>query len=189
MHIEHKVGTRYTYRWSFAVFVTEVVDYAVFHAVCDIFRMRELIAVDSGIDGECGLRCHVFLPLYVADNIIKLVRIRSCEFFNRLEDAQSGAATQVGAIHSLEITLEADHSASHLNVFRAERYQFVTQDIFQTLKCLCDHLKFLFSHIMFPWEFLLKCNWSGTSVLLAGFRLSGRFVRLPDLVQFLFESR
>ena len=139
VYVQHYVGPGDTDRRSLTGRVAEMVHDAVFHAVGGEFAVGELLAVDCGVDCERGLRSHVFLPFNVAHDIIQLVGVACREFLDGLEYPQRGAAAQVCLVHHLEVSLETDHAASHLHVFRAQAYQLVAQHVFKTLEGLGDH--------------------------------------------------
>ena len=101
--------------------------------------MGEVLAVHSRVDGERGIRSHVFTPVDLADYVIEFVGVVGGELLDGLENPEGRAATQVGLVHHLEVSLEADHAASHLHVFRAEGNKLVPEHVLKALEGLGNH--------------------------------------------------
>ncbi len=116
-----------------------MVGYSILDAIGDIARMGEVIARDGRVDRERRVRRHVSAPVYIADNIVKLIRILGRELDYRLQDSESCPAAEVGLIHHLEITLEADHPLAYFDILCSESDQLVPEDIFKTLEGLGYH--------------------------------------------------
>ncbi len=139
MDVEEQVGTSHAYRGTTPLGVIEMVHDAILDSICYEFGMGEILAVHRRVYGECGVGSHVFPPVDLADYIVAFVGIMSGELLDGLENPEGRAATQIGFVHHFEIPLEADHAASHLHVFRAERNKLVAEHILKALEGLGNH--------------------------------------------------
>ncbi len=156
MHVEHDIGIGYTHRRTLFSHVAEVVHYTILNAISHKFRVWKIAAVHCGVNHESRLGTHIFLPLYVANHIIKLIRIVGRELLYRLQYAQRCAAAKIGLVHQLKVALETYHPTPCLHVFRAKAYQFVAKHIFQSLEGLGYHRILIFHHsLLFAFLFSL----------------------------------
>ncbi len=94
VHVDHHVGVLEAHSGALvvAVAVLEPVDDGILHAVCNEPRVGELVAEGHGVDRESGAYRHQRAPVELLGAVIQLVGVDGCEFENRFEDAQGGAA-------------------------------------------------------------------------------------------------
>ena len=139
MDIEEQIGTRETDRRTLSDGVVEMVHDSVLHAIGHEARVGEIVAGDGRVYSERRFGRHIFAPVDVAHRVIQFVGCVGCELDDRLQDSERRTAAEIGLVHHSEISLKADHTLSELNVLGAEFDQFVTKDIFKTLKGLGYH--------------------------------------------------
>ncbi len=73
--------------------------------------------------------------------VVKLIGVAGAEFVERLENAQGGAAAEVGAVQQFAVAVEGHHAASYAYVVGSQAAKFLGQHIFQTLEGFGHHFK------------------------------------------------
>ena len=114
---------------------------SVFHPVSHKLGVGELAAVDCRVDAESGVWGEELFPVEVAHAVVKLVGVGGRELYDGLKDSQGGAATEVGLVHDLVVSLERDHAESYFYIFGPQGDELVAEHILKPLECLGHHLE------------------------------------------------
>ncbi len=149
MDVDHHVGVLKAHARALvvAVAVLEPVDNRVLDAVGDEARVGELVAEGDGVNRERRPDGHERAPVELLGAVIQLVGVDGCELENRFEDAQGGAAAQVGFVEHLQVPLEGDHASPRFYVFCSEVAELFGQHVFQSLEGFGYHFKFVGHHL------------------------------------------
>ena len=133
---------------TLAVFIIEEVGNGILDTIGDETRVVKVLAVDSGVDGKCGVNGHQLFPVERLQLLIQVVGTRRFEGDERFENAYCRAAGKICPIEHLFVSLEVNHAVSFGHLLGAQGAQLVGKDSFQSEEGLGHHVKFVSHHVL-----------------------------------------
>ena len=145
VYVEHHIGARNANRRPLSVFLFEIVNNGIFHAIRHESRVAKHLAKHRGVDGKGFVEGQHRVPLKLAHLLVEVVGIGGTEFVDGFENAQRRAATKIGLIQGFEIAHKRHHARALGHLLRPEGLQLVAQHPFQPLEGFGNHFK-IFTH-------------------------------------------
>ena len=103
--------------------------------------MSELLGVDHGVDGKGCVEVEIETPVNGAYGVVDIIGVGRFEVLDGFEHAHGGAQTKVGAVHHFLVAGKGHHAAAYLDVIGAEFGQFLSQNLFKSLKGFGNEFK------------------------------------------------